>query len=42
MRKYQILIGFIILSIAIIVGSCILSAAIKDMAIRLVRVIQLQ
>ena len=42
MKNYQVLIGFIILSVAIVVGSLILADAIGDLAIRLVRVLQLQ
>ena len=42
MKKYEILIGFIVLSIAVIIASLILADAIGDLAIRLVRVLQLQ
>ena len=41
MKNHQILIGFIILSIAIVVSSIVLADAIKDLAIHLVRVLQL-
>ena len=42
MKKYQILIGFAILSVAVIISSLILADAIGELAIRLVRVLQLQ
>lgn len=42
MKNYQILIGFAILSIATLVSSLILADAIKDLALHLVRVLQLQ
>lgn len=41
MKNYQILIGFIILSIAMVVSSIVVADAIQDLAIRLVRVLQL-
>ena len=42
MRKYQTLIGFTVLSIAIIISSLILGEAIQDLAIKLVRVLQIR
>ena len=42
MQKYQNLIGLALLSVAVIIGSLILADAIGDLAIHLVRVLQLK
>ena len=42
MQKYQNLIGLTLLAAAVIVGSLILAEAIDDLAIHLVRVLQLK